>query len=115
MNKENKQKYISPLTDVIENDDEFVMYMETPGVEKNDVRIDVEDDTLTVFTTKEFSEDGDFKPLSQEYEVANYKRVFNLNNSVDVDKINATMENGVLRLNLAKSEKLKPRKIEISA
>ncbi len=111
--KINKDEYITPLVDVIENDNEFILELEMPGIEKNNVDIDVENDILTIKSNKDFAEKECTKCIVQEFALQNYKRSFTLNNSIDVEKINASMENGILTLTLPKSEKLKPRKIEI--
>jgi HSP20 family protein len=108
-------EYAMPLTDIIEFEDSFILEMEMPGIEKSDVDINVEDDVLTVETHKDFSEKSEVKCMSQEFVLENYRRSFTLNHTVDVDNINAAMDNGILKLTLPKSEKLKPRKIEVQA
>jgi HSP20 family protein len=104
-----------PPADIIEDDNAFTIELEMPGIEKSDVDINVEDDVLTVETHKDFSDKENVKCMSQEFVLENFKRSFTLNHSVDVDKINAKMENGILKLDLPKSEKLKPRKINVEA
>ncbi len=108
-------EYAMPLTDIIENEDSFILEMEMPGIEKADVDINVEDDVMTVETHKDFSEKSEVKCMSQEFVLENFRRSFTLNHTVDIDKINATMDNGILILTLPKSEKLKPRKIKVQA
>jgi HSP20 family protein len=53
--------------------------------------------------------------MYSEYEIGDYERVFTLSDEIDRDKIVATVKNGVLRLELPKAEKVKPKKIAIKA
>ncbi|MFW5800308.1 MAG: Hsp20/alpha crystallin family protein [Spirochaetota bacterium] len=108
-----ERDYSLPLADIREGEDNFYLELEMPGVEKNDVDINVENDVLTVESHRNLSDKACLKCITQEFLLQNYRRSFTLNNSVDVEKISASMENGILKLKMPKSEKLKPRKIKI--
>jgi HSP20 family protein len=113
--KVNKNEYILPLADIIETESEFIIEMEMPGIEKDKMDINIENDVLTIESNADFEDKCKLKCVAQDFVLQNYKRSFNLNNSVDINHISAEMENGILRLTLAKSENLKPRKIEVKA
>lgn len=113
--KINKNEYILPLADIIETENEFIIEMEMPGIEKDKVDINVENDILTIETNANFEDKCNLKCVTQDFVLQNYKRSFNLNSSVDINNISAKMENGILKLTLAKSENLKPRKIAVKA
>lgn len=111
----NNEQYYIPNTDITETENDFLMMLEMPGISKENVSINVEDDVLTIETNKDFSEKASAKCITQEFALQNYKRSFTLNYSIDVEKIEAEMENGILKLTLPKSEKLKPRKIAVKS
>ncbi len=116
--EEKEKRYIIPEVDIYEKEDEFVVKAEMPGVEKENVDIDVADGklVLTGELPEEYSKIGEESELTyQEFALANYKRTFEVGNSVDTDKISAKMDAGILTLNLPKSEKIKPKKIQITA
>jgi HSP20 family protein len=60
-------------------------------------------------------EDGEESDVLVEFEIGKYYRQFNLSEVIDQDKINAKLEDGVLRLNLPKTEKAVPRRITVNA
>ena len=91
------------------------MLADIPGVKAPDLTIDLRDDTLTL--------SGEVKPLNRageedimiEYQVGRYYRQFTLAEVIDQSKIDAALNNGVLRLALPKLEKAMPRQIAIKA
>jgi HSP20 family protein len=102
----------APNVDIFETDKEIILLADIPGVKAPDLTIDLRDDTLT-FT-------GEVKPLNHseedlliEYQIGNYYRQFALAEVVDQGKIDAALNNGVLRLTLPKLEKAMPRQITI--
>jgi HSP20 family molecular chaperone IbpA len=84
---------------ITEEEDNYIVTMDVPGVSKQDINIDIRQNTLNISgTRKNFGE---------------FNRTFALPQSVDVQKVEATLENGVLELTLPKAESAKPRRIEI--
>lgn len=108
----------SPSVNVIENNDMFKIEVAAPGLEKNDFKIDVENDVLTISSEKEDEkEDKDTSYLRREFCYTCFKRSFTLPDSVNAEKIKASHKDGVLYVELPKKEEAKekpPRKIEIS-
>ncbi len=105
----------TPATDVLEKDDAFVLIMDVPGVSEKDVELELEDDVLTVHARAASHEMEGYELLYGEYRSSDYERSFTLSSDIDREKIKASVKNGVLRVELPKAEKLKPRKIEVKA
>ncbi len=104
-----------PATDVYERDDALVVVADMPGVTEKDIEINLDNDVLTLTGRAEFAEPAGFDALYGEFEAGQYERVFTLSEDVDREGIKATIKNGVLRVTLPKSEKVKPRKITVQA
>lgn len=103
-----------PLTDIYETDQTLTVVMEMPGVKKENLDINVENDALSVVGRIDFSRYEKLQPVYTEYNVGHYRRSFSLEpNKVDQEKIKAEMKEGVLTLTLPKAEKVKPRRITI--
>ena len=103
-----------PTTDIYETEQALTVVMEMPGVDKENIEINVEDGVLTVEGRIESSKYQDLQPVYTEYNIGNFRRSFSLSNSVDQDKIRADMKDGVLTLTLPKAEQAKPRKIAVA-
>ena len=108
------QNNISPASDIYENNDEYILVANMPGVPRSEVQVKVIEDSLIVFGKINYSEVSNRNYILNENEVGNYFRKFNISDSIDRTKINAKYDNGQLIVNLPKSEKTKPRTIDIS-
>jgi HSP20 family protein len=103
-----------PTTDIYETDQVLTVVMEMPGVDKGKVEINIEEGVLTVEGRIDFSKYEALVPVYTEYNIGNFRRSFNLSNSIDQDKIRADMKDGVLTVTLPKAEQAKPRKIAVA-
>lgn len=104
---------VAPLVDIYENDDEILLHADMPGVVKDDITINIDNGKLTLSGTRKIDPTGSAQ--WEEFGNVEYKRNFSVPQTIDVDKINAVLKDGVLRLHLPKSEAAKPRQIEINA
>jgi HSP20 family protein len=102
-----------PSADIYETSDALTVILEMPGVEKNNVSVRVEDGDLQVEGQLDLSKYKGLQPLYTEYNVGHYSRTFQLSSEVDQSKIEASLTDGVLVLSLPKTERAKPRKIDI--
>ncbi|HSV97458.1 MAG TPA: Hsp20/alpha crystallin family protein [Spirochaetota bacterium] len=104
---------IVPAADIYETAEEYVIRADMPGTRKENLEITLEKNQLDIYgrLDEELTSEENLK--YGEYRLYNYHRTFVVGDGIDREKINATLENGVLALTLPKSEKLKPRKIEI--
>jgi HSP20 family protein len=102
-----------PNADIYETPNELKVMLEMPGIEKNNVEINLEDDVLHVEGRLDLSKYAGLQPLYTEYNVGYYARSFQLSSKIDQSKIAAEMKNGVLSLTLPKVEEAKPRTIQV--
>jgi HSP20 family molecular chaperone IbpA len=105
------QAYITPLTDIYEEENGLHVVVDLPGVEREGLKLKVEKNILTIEGHVEAKSDRNY--LLREFEPSNYFRQFELTDSVDQENISAELKNGVLNLYLPKAEELKPRAIEV--
>jgi HSP20 family molecular chaperone IbpA len=102
-----------PPTDIFESDDLLTIVMEMPGVDREDVDVNVENGVLRVEGRLDFSKYEGMQPVYTEYNIGHYRRSFSLSSKVDQDRISAQMQDGVLTLLLPKAEEAKPRRISV--
>lgn len=107
-------RYYVPNTDIYETNDALTVVVEMPGVEKDKVDIDIENNVLLIEGLIDFTKYAEMQPVYTEYNVGHYSRKFSLSSKIDQNKISAEMKDGVLTLTLPKAEAAKPRKIKIS-
>jgi HSP20 family protein len=104
----------SPAVDVYEDEREFVVQADLPGVDPKDVSIDVKDQVLTVQGSRKFDREGRQECCHRvERAYGAFSRTFTLPSTVASDKVDAEYRNGVLIVHLPKREEAKPRKIEV--
>jgi HSP20 family protein len=103
-----------PPADIFETDQALTVVLEMPGVAKENVDVNVENDVLTIEGRIDFSNYENLQPVYTEYNIGHYARSFRLSSKIDQDKISAEMGDGVVTLVLPKAEKAKPRRIKVS-
>jgi HSP20 family protein len=105
---------VFPVADVKEDDDKYTVTLETPGIEKEDLKIRMKDSSLLVEgEKKEEKKDEGESYLRVERSYGNFRRVFNFDSQLDPKKVNAEFKDGVLSVTLPKSEKEKHKEIEV--
>lgn len=113
--EERRLPRVKPATDIIEQEDGFYIFMDMPGVGKEDLVIDLNEDELKVSGKAEYVLPEGQKLGHVEFGGGEYFRSFTVSHMVDKERIKATMKDGVLELYLPRLEKAQPRKIEIQA
>jgi len=113
--KERKEEtvFFRPATDVLESPDAVVLRFDMPGVSKDRVDITVDKGTLTVTGHADKEQTG--QCVYRETRIGDYQRQFTLTEDVDVDRVTADMDAGVLTIHIPKAEKAKPKKIKVVA
>lgn len=97
-----------PAVNIVEQKDSYEVSLAAPGMKKDDFNIDVEGDTLFISAEKkEEKEEKDEKYTRKEFNYSSFSRSFTLPDSVIKDKIDATYDNGLLRLVLPKTDEAK--------
>lgn len=94
--------------------DRFVIEFDLPGVRQETVDLDVERNVLTV-SAERGSRNGDWEMLASERPRGRFSRQLVLGDNLDLERIEAVYESGVLRLVVPVAEKAKPRKIRITS
>lgn len=95
-----------PNVDVFENDKNYEVHVAVPGMDKSDFNIDVKDGLLTISGERKFEKKTDEKNYhSVETQYGNFTRSFNIPDHVDITKISAEYNNGILEVVLPKDEK----------
>ena len=107
------ESWIAPLIDICETSDDFFLTAQMPGVSKEDVKIKLEDGYLVIMGRINFSDTLNRKYVLKEAETGNYYRRFKIADSIDEQKIDAKLENGLLNVKLPKHDRVKPKTIEI--
>ena len=105
----------APRADIYEQGDHLVIVMDVPGADEHSIDITLEQDVLTVSAYVEPVVPEGYGLAYAEYEVGDYQRSFKISDSIDREKIEATIKEGVLRLYLPKSTAARTRKIDVKA
>jgi HSP20 family protein len=108
------QPNIIPNIEISETDKTIEVSAEMPGLERKDVEISIEDDTLTIRGEKKVEEDKKDKNVQHsERSYGVFMRVLQLPPGIDPSSVKATMSNGVLKIAIPKPAKPEPKKIEV--
>jgi HSP20 family molecular chaperone IbpA len=107
-------RYYVPTTDIFETDDALTVVMEIPGVERQALEVNIENDVLRVDARIDFSKYEELEPLYTEYNIGHFTRSFTLSNNIDQQQISAQLDDGVLTLTLKKAKEAVPRRIAIN-
>lgn len=100
--------------DVVEEKDQYVLKADLPGINKEDVKVSVENGILTIEgERKTEAEDKDKQVHRVERSYGRFLRSVNIGTNVDVSKIHASYKDGVLQLNVPKTEAAKPKSVDI--
>jgi HSP20 family protein len=104
----------SPAVDIAEHDDQYVVKMELPGVSKEEVKITLESNILTIRGEKKQEKETkkeNYHRVERSY--GSFQRSFTLPTTVKNDKIDASFKDGILDIKLPKAEEAKPKQIEV--
>ena len=107
------EQFVAPPASVIEAGDGYTLEVEMPGVTKGGLEISVENNELTIIGRRSLpAVQGTL--IHHESRPENFRRTFELDPSIDANKISARIEQGLATLTLPKAEHVKPRKITVS-
>jgi HSP20 family protein len=104
---------VAPLVDIYENDDEILLHVDMPGVDKKDIAVNIDNGQLVLGGLRKIETTGTAQ--WEEFGDVEFRRTFSVPQTIDMEKVNAELKDGVLRLHLTKSEAARPRQIEIKA
>lgn len=104
----------SPVVDISEDDKEYAIKAELPDVKKEDIKLNVHDDVLTITGERKYEKEEKGKKYHRvERAYGSFMRSFTLPEDADGTKVTAEYKDGLLNVRLPKSEKAKPKTIEV--
>lgn len=103
----------SPVVDIFETDDRISLLADMPGVRAEDLKIDLRDNVLTLSARVASADSVEHANVLREFARGTYFRQFTLAETIDQARIEAKLSDGVLRLDLPKMERAKPRQIAV--
>ena len=103
----------TPAMDIFETEAAITVLADMPGVRADGLGIDLRENVLSIEGRVADVPRENEQELLSEYETGSFRREFRLTNLIDQDKIDASLNDGVLRLTLPKAEAARPRKIEV--
>jgi HSP20 family protein len=104
----------TPAVDIAEHDDEYLVKVELPGVNKDEVKLTLENNILTIRGEKKQEKETkkeNYHRVERSY--GSFQRSFTLPAAVKADKIDASYKDGILTVSLPKAEEAKPKQIEV--
>jgi len=111
--RQTTEQFIAPVATVLESAEGYTLEIEMPGVSKENIDMWVENNELTILGRRAAAS-VESTLIHRESRPENFRRSFELDPSIDVDKISAKVEQGVVTLTLPKAEQVKPRKIAVA-
>jgi len=105
----------TPAVDIFETEHSITVLADMPGVDAADLNIDLRESVLTLTGRATTAEGTKESSVLREYQTGTFRRQFTLSEAIDQSKIDARLTDGVLRLELPKVEKAKPRQIAVKA
>ena len=105
--------YGSPRTNLYDNGDSFEIKAEVPGLQKNDLNVKIQGNYLELSGSRNPDAPEGYRAHRVERGTISFTRSFTLPSEVDVEKVDATVKDGILTLSLAKAEAAKPKQIAV--
>jgi HSP20 family protein len=107
-----QHELVSPVVNIFETGDGYVLEAEMPGVAREGLEVTLEGTEITISGHRQVDPLSG-APLFRESKEVDYRRIFELDPAIDSGKISAKMDQGILTLTLPKSERVKPRRIAV--
>jgi HSP20 family protein len=112
---ESERLAVRPRVDVFENEAEYLVIADVPGVTKDALDVRFEDGELRLEARRSDAPRQGARALAEEYRAADFRRAFAIPEGIDAEKIDAELAHGVLRVRLPKSAARRPRRIDVRA
>jgi HSP20 family protein len=104
----------APLVDIVEDDKEYLIKAEIPGMNKEDIKVGIQDDVLTISGERRYEkEEKDKKFHRIERAHGSFARSFTIPEDSDGEKISAEFKDGILNVRLPKTARVKPKHVEV--
>ena len=112
---ESSRRAWAPVVDILETDNDLLVRAEIPGMNRDDIGIEVTGESLTISGERKLAEEDDRKYIRVERPYGQFQRSFTIGVPVQPDKVKASYRDGVLEVIIPKAEEVKPKKITINA
>ncbi len=103
-----------PAVDIFEDDTGITVHADMPGVSRERLNIEIDQDTLAIEGKAEIAMPEGLEALYADVRSTRYQRSFTLSHELDGERAEASLKDGVLKLRIPKREQYQPRKIEVS-
>lgn len=103
----------APRANVMESDTGYVVELELPGISSDEVNVELKDGILEVSGSKSMEPEEGIRLIKSERRTGTFGRKFKFTSQLDSEKISAEFKHGILTIDLPKSEKILPRKIDV--
>ncbi len=109
------ERVFSPATELVENDKNYFISVDLPGMKKEDIKIEVLENSLVISGERQSEQRTDTDNYQRSEKIyGSFRRSFSLPKAVDIENIQALHEDGVLEITIPKTQEVKSKKIEIS-
>ncbi len=112
--RDSEQEAWSPKVDIYEDDDRYILKADLPGLNKEDIQVDLNDNTLRISGEKknvEKTSKDNYVRLERKY--GKFVRSFTVSDNIDTQNIKANYKDGVLEVTLPKKEEAKPKQLKV--
>jgi HSP20 family protein len=104
-----------PDVDIVEQPEAYLVTADLPGVGQEDLQVQLENGVLSIDARPSLQPESAWRALHTEYRIGGYHREFAMSEAIDVESISARMRDGVLEIQLPKTKRHQPRRIEIAS
>lgn len=103
--KESEEVGLMPSVNISEEQKAYEVSVAVPGLDKKDIKVEIEDGYLRIYSEKQYAnEEREKNWLRREFGYACFQRVFQIPESADPDKVEASLKNGILNIKIAKKK-----------
>jgi HSP20 family protein len=111
--RERREPFLRPATDIFEDDEQITLVADMPGVSRERLNVQVDHDTLLLEGAIDVQDAASLEALHADVRAASYRRSFVLSQELDAEHIEATLKDGVLQVRIPKRAELRARRIAV--
>ncbi|MBL3655078.1 Hsp20/alpha crystallin family protein [Fulvivirga sediminis] len=108
------QETYTPAVDIFKNENSIELHLYTPGISKEDIKIDLSEDLLNISGERSLGEELRKSATQIESKYGSFKRSFKLSKEINIEKIDASYDNGILKITLPINPKKEARVIKVN-
>jgi HSP20 family molecular chaperone IbpA len=113
MRRREPESWLRPSVDIFEDAEGITLVADMPGVNKDRLNLQAENESLIVEGEASIHMPEGMEALYADVRATRYRRSFGLSRELDIDEIDASLKDGVLRVRIPKTAEMRPRKIEV--